>query len=163
MSEEKTYTVQQAHRFFAVEANNQTWTYLGKSERSREDDLIMTHLAHTSFYHWLQVGTAVNRARAEWLLSRVYSVLQQPALALAYAQDCLKTSQENNFGDFDIAYAYEAMARAHALNGHRAEVEKYFELATKAGQEIADPEDRAIYEPDLASEPWFGLKPTSAA
>lgn len=159
MSEEKTYTVAQAHKFFAIETNNLTWKYLARTDRSQEDDLRMIHTIHASMYHWLEAGTAVNKARGEWMLSRVYTVTNQPELAFAYAQDCLKTCQENGFADFDIAYAYEAMARTNAMRGDKAEAAKYFALATQAGKEIADDEDRKIFEPDLASEPWFGFKP----
>jgi hypothetical protein len=158
MSEEKTYTATQAHKYFAVETNKLVWQYLSKTDRTREDDLRMTHLAHASLYHWLEIGTMANRTRGEWLASRVYTVTNQPILALAYAQDCLKTCQENGIGDLDLIYAYEAMARANAANGNLAETKNYFALASEAGKAIANDKDRQIFESDLASEPWFGFK-----
>jgi len=33
----------------------------------------------------------------------------------------------------------------------------YHEQAKALGEHIEDPEDREIFESDLAAEPWFGL------
>ena len=57
--------------------------------------------------------------------------------------------------DFDHAYAHEATARALACLGRLDEARA--ELALASAVEIADPEDRAIIEADIKSEPWFGL------
>ena len=57
--------------------------------------------------------------------------------------------------DFDHAYVHEATARALACLGRLDEARAELELAKAV--EIADPEDRAIVETDLKTEPWFGL------
>ena len=69
----------------------------------------------------------------------------------------VRTSQEAGdlAADFDHAYAHEATARALACLGRLDEARAEFALADAV--EIADPEDRAIVESDLKSEPWFGL------
>jgi hypothetical protein len=51
--------------------------------------------------------------------------------------------------DFDAAYAYEAMARAHALQGHVENSRQYHGLAARAGQAISDAEDREIFMADF--------------
>ena len=73
-------------RQLAVDLFNRTWTLLELPARTPEqgDELIDT--AHASSYHWLQVGTAANRARSQWQLSRVYVVLGRPEPALYHAQ-----------------------------------------------------------------------------
>jgi hypothetical protein len=44
--------------------------------------------------------------------------------------------KENNINDWDIAFAYEAIARAYAIYGEEKECKKYIELAQKAGNII---------------------------
>jgi hypothetical protein len=91
------------------------------------------------------------------MLSRVYSVVKKPESALFYAKKCLHLCEKNNIIDFDLAYAYEAWARAAACSGNKAEFEKYFTLVKDAALKINDNEDRKIFESDLNGEPWFGF------
>lgn len=158
MLEEKKYTETEAHRLFAVNCFNQIWTLLGKKNRTEADNRLMEHLAHTSLYHWLQIGKSINEQRGEWMLARVYTVLENKAQALQHAERCLKLTKEQDLKDFDLAYSYEAMARAHALNGNQKEYKNFFSLAEKAAMQIAEKEDREIFVSDLNSEPWFGIK-----
>ena len=102
----------------------------------------MVHTAHASRYHWNQVGQALNFQRGEWLLSRVYCVLGRGEEALRYARSCLKLTEDNGIGDFDLAFAYEAMTRSHAVAGNRDEAGKYRKLAEEAGGKIGKKEDR---------------------
>jgi hypothetical protein len=60
--------------------------------------------------------------------------------------------------DFDGAFAYEAVARANALAGRREEALHYLELAEKAGEVIADEQDRAIFDSDLRGGNWYGVR-----
>jgi hypothetical protein len=60
--------------------------------------------------------------------------------------------------DFDIAYAYEAQARALALSGEMNEAEAHLENAQAAGEAIADEQDREIFMGDLEGGEWFGLR-----
>jgi len=57
--------------------------------------------------------------------------------------------KKNNIGDFDIAFAYETMARAHAVAGQRAECKKYVELAKAAGDKIKEKGDRDYFFTEL--------------
>ena len=59
--------------------------------------------------------------------------------------------------DFDIAFAYEGMARASALAGEQEKARQYHQLAEQAGQTISDQEDQDIFVADLASGDWFGI------
>ena len=72
----------------------------------------MLDAPHASRFHWGEVGTAVNLARGEWQVSHVYAVLNRAEPALYHARRCLAICEANAIGDFDLAYAYEAIARA---------------------------------------------------
>ena len=137
-------------RQLAVDLFNRTWTLLELPARTPEqgDELIDT--AHASAYHWLQVGTAANRARSQWQLSRVYVVLGRPEPALWHAHRCLRWCEENGIGDWDLAYAYEALARAHGLAGDD-EAEQWKAKARTAGDAIASPGEREHFDEDYAT------------
>ncbi|HEX2914916.1 MAG TPA: hypothetical protein VH186_29250 [Chloroflexia bacterium] len=152
------YTEKEAHKRFAIDLNNLTWTLLGKKERTAEEDEKMVNAAHASTYHWGEVGTAVNQARGQWMISHSYAVLNRPQSALHHAQLCLLIVEQNNFGDFDLAYAYEGMARALAASEQLEEARRYYALAEEAGQQIKDKEDRDIFAGDFEEGPWYGLK-----
>src|SRR5689334_7234608 len=117
MSLKITYDTPEAHKFFGIELNMKTWDLLGKKNRTDVDNDMMIHAAHGSYYHWSIGGTPTNFTRAEWLLSHVYAVLGKPEPALSHARRALKICLDNKIGDFDLAYAHEAMARALACNG----------------------------------------------
>ena len=67
-------------------------------------------------------------------------------------------THKNDILDFDLAYAYEACARAAACSGNKVEFEKYLDLAKDTSSKIKDNEDRKIFESDLNGDPWFGFK-----
>ena len=138
-------------RAAAVELFNYTWTLLEKPERTRDEDDLMIHAAHASRFHWDSVGEPVNRARGEWQISRVYAVLGRGEPALHHARRCLELCEDHGIGDFDLAYAYEALTRSHRLAGDDAEADRYAALAREAGERIADAEDRELFDSDLAA------------
>jgi hypothetical protein len=119
----------------------------------------MVEAAYASKYHWRFAGSAVNQQRGAWLLARVFTVLEQSGPALEQAQRCLEWTQAHGeeMKDFDFAFAYEGMARALALSGRTAEALRYLAQARTAGEAIADPEDRQIFEGDLQSGKWYGI------
>jgi hypothetical protein len=142
MTEEKKYTEKEAHKKFAVDCFNLVWSLMEKKDRTKEEDDRMMHAAHASRFHWGEIGTPVEFERGEWQASRMYTVLSRPQAALYHAKRCLDICQENNIGDWDIAFAYEAMARAHAVAENKAECRKYIELANKAADKIREKGDR---------------------
>src|SRR5215218_5159161 len=98
----------------------------------------MLHAAHASRFHWGEVGEPVNFARGEWQVSRVYAVLGRSEPALFHAHRCLEICQAHQIGDFDLAFAYEALARASAVAGQPDDCARYAELARQAGEQIAE-------------------------
>ena len=156
MIEERVALEREYHQKFAKDLFNYTWQLLDKPERSRDEDDRMIHAAHASRFHWGEVGSPVNWARGEWQISRVYTVLKRPEPALYHAQRCLDLCQVNHIGDFDVAYAYEALARAYAIGGKQNDVETYMQLAREAGEQIAEQDDKELFERDLATLPGYG-------
>jgi len=160
MSEERSYTLDEAHKHFAITTNGEVWQLLEKKDRNKSDEELMIHAAHTSCYHWLQVGTGLHHQRSEWLLSYVYAELGIAAAAIKHAKRCQELTEEyiELMQDFDFAYAHEAMARAYALNGQLDEAQMYFRKAEISGQAIADDEDRDIFLADFNGGNWYGIR-----
>jgi DNA-binding transcriptional MerR regulator len=140
------------HRQLGIDLFNYTWSLLEKERRTRDDDDEMLYATHASAYHWLHAAGAgpENRARSEWQISRVYAVLGRGEAAVYHAQRCLDHCLENGIGDWDLAFAYEALARAHKVSGNDDEFTRNLELAREAGAKIADAEDRELLEKDVA-------------
>lgn len=132
---------------------NGVWTLLEKPSRTADDDVTMIHMAHASCYHWGRVGTAVNAVRGEWQCSRVYATLGRAEPSVFHAERALAVCKENGIGDFDLAFCYEALARAHAVAGRPDEAGRWYQLGLEAAKHVAEDDDREILLADLASVP----------
>jgi len=144
-----TQSEHEFHRKVAVECFNKTWDYLKKKERTLYDDQSMLNLAHSSRYHWSFVGKAHNFAIGDWQISRVYSALNQPNLAVHFARTSLETCQKNDLSELLVS-AYEGMARAYAV---AKEYRMARECIDKARQQlrnvVLDEEDLKIYSDQI--------------
>ncbi len=142
-------------KHLAAQLFNETWRLMEREDRGRADDDRMIHAAHASRYHWGQVPdvTPAHLARGEWQISRVYTVLGRPEPALHHARRVLDLCQENGIGDWDLAFAYEALARAHAVAGDAGRAREYTDQALAAAEDIADAEDRDLLLADLETIP----------
>jgi len=149
MTEETQYTAQEFHKKMAAGLFNLTWDLMDKTDRTLAEDDKMVHAAHASRYHWGEIGTPLEFERGEWQISRVYAVLNRPEPALYHAQRCLEICQQNDIGDFDIAFAYEALARAYAIAGNAVQAQKYLDLAREAGQAIEEEGNRNYFFGEL--------------
>jgi hypothetical protein len=144
------------HRLIGIDLFNRTWELMGKQDRTVEEDDAMLHMAHASAHHWRAEGsgaTANNLARSEWQVSRVYTVLGRGEPAGYHARRCMEICQANSIGDWDLAYAYEALARAASVAGDLAAVGSWAERARRAAADIAEDEDREALLTDLATIP----------
>jgi len=138
-----------ARRQLAVDLFNHVWTLLEVPARTVDEDDEMVHAAHASRYHWGEDGEAAQRARGEWQCARVYSVLGRPEPALHHARRCLDLCQANGLGDWDLAAAWEAVARASLVAGDHDGLERGLDHARTALADIMDAEDRRLIETDL--------------
>jgi hypothetical protein len=155
-----TYTEAEAHRHFAQECNQRVWALIAQPQRSEDEEAEMLDAAHASLFHWRYAGTGVHQQRGEWLISHVYVLRGDGDGALRHAERCLAltATHQAELEDFDIAYGYLGMARAHAILGNKADAQKYLAFAEAAGSAIADEEDRAIYTGELTGGNWYGLR-----
>jgi DNA-binding transcriptional MerR regulator len=143
------------HRALGVALFNHVWTLLEKADRTPAEIDEMIHATHASRFHWSRADGVelVNLARGEWQCSRVYAVLGRGESALWHARRCLAINEAAGRGDWDIAAAYEAMARASAVVGDTAAAAEWKAKATAALDGIADPDEREIIEGDVATLP----------
>ena len=137
----------------AADLFNFTWTLLEKPDRTERETDLMVHAAHASRFMWEDIGEPVNHARGEWQIARVYAVADRPEPALHHARRCLQIVEEHGVGDFDLACAYEALARAHATAGEREPAARYEALGREAAARIADADDRELVISDLDALP----------
>ena len=127
-----------------VDLFNGTWSLI----ESRQDDELMVHMAHASSYHWAVAPECKpeNRARGEWLLARIYALGgSEPA---HHARSRLDWCERHDLADWDLAFAYEALARASRLAGDDEAAERYVEPARAV--EIGET-NRELVEADLAT------------
>jgi hypothetical protein len=141
--------MQEQHKSIAIELFNLTWDLIDKQNRSQAEIDRMIHAAHASRYHWEIAGQAVNLARGEWLISRVYALLNRNEPCLYHASRCLEITLENDLNDFDLSFAYEAMARASYISGNEYQSAKYMTLAQEAGGQIQDANDQKYFFSEL--------------
>lgn len=133
----------QLHRTLAAELFNLTWDLIEKTDRTAIDDDQMVNAAHASRWHWGMVGTPLNLARGEWQISRVYSLIGRAEPALFHAKKSLALCLDHQLGDFDLGFAYEALARAHAVQGDLRERDDNIARAKKCAERIGKDSDRS--------------------
>ena len=85
--------------------------------------------------------------------ARVHCKLQQGPEALRHALTCeaLTGSNKTQMKDFDIAYAEEALARAHSVLGDEENAAQHRQNARALGDQIAEAEDKKIFDGDFAA------------
>jgi hypothetical protein len=152
MTDEKL-TADEFHKKIAILTNNSIWPTLDKEKPSEEELEDALHMAHTSLYHWSKVGQPINKARAEYMVARVYCAFKWAEPALYHAEQCLKITEKTGIGDFDLAFAYEVLAKSNAVAGRSTECKKYRELAQKATDAIKGEEDRKICQLEVDKIP----------
>ena len=149
------------HHTLGIHLNQQVWSFFSKKDELTDvQKLKLEACAQGSLYHWSRSDKVkpVNIQRGHWLLSRTYAVLEQPEAALHHAERCFQLTREQELQGFDLAYAWEAMARAYAQNGH-AEVSQAYQTALERGRALEGEKDRELFLADLADGPWFGFDP----
>jgi hypothetical protein len=137
--------IARSHRWHAIECNNLAWELSCLPKRSPIQDEEMLNAAHASAFHWAQVGTELNHARAKMLLGQVYAVLEQGNTALHYAQQSYDYLTTHEPPDWEIAFAHAILAHAaFATRDHRLH-QQHYAKAKELGAAIKDSEDREIF------------------
>ena len=140
------------HRRLAVDLFNCSWRLLELPSRTREQDDELIHAAHASALHWRECGTPANVSRGEGQCARVYAALGRPEPALHHAYRCLELvrAAPAEHEDWDLASAYEVLARAELTAGNDEEAARLAALARDELTRVGDPDDREIVEGQLA-------------
>lgn len=138
------------HREQAVATNNSIWPLLERPDRTSLEGEELLRRAYAAAFHWSQTPKALpeNEIRANYMIGKVWLALGRPGEALGYGDRMVEDCLTHRIGDFDLAYAHELRARALLSLGRTDEGHEA--LARAASVEIADAEDRAIVEQDLA-------------
>ncbi len=151
---------QATRRALAGDLFNRCWRLMEIADRTPAQDDEMVHAAHASRHHWGEVGTTANLARGEWMCARVYSVLGRAEPALHHARRCLDLIEtagpDSGLEDWDMAAAYECLARASLVAGDTAAAAAWRSRALTALDAVADPEDRETIAQDVAALPPDG-------
>lgn len=140
-----------AHRHFSAACFNGVWDLLEQPNRSPGDDVRLLAAAHASLWHWLQRPdcTPRNLSVGYWLLSRVYAVRESATEARRYGLLSLDAAAQEP--PFYQGYAHEALARAARLAGDSRLAESHLAEARRFAAQVAEAEERAMLENDLAS------------
>jgi hypothetical protein len=152
------------HRRLGARLNNHTWDLIegdfDREDRAASDDLL--YGAYAATYHWMQAGTEIHHARGEHLISRAALRVGDPATALRHARRGLELleAHPDQAEDWDLAFAHEALARAHAAAGDRQAGQDHLDRAIAIGEVIEDEEDRDVFLAELAKGEWSGLDPS---
>lgn len=147
------------HRRLGVDLYNSTWTLIEKADRTPAETDEMIHRAHASRWHWARAegSRPVNLARGEWLCARVYATLGRGEPAVWHARRCLEIvesiGEDEGRASWDLAGAYEAMARASFAAGDSASGALWKAKGIEALAGIEDEDDRMPIEADLATLP----------
>jgi hypothetical protein len=151
LNKQPDFDLQAANRYFAVTCFNLAWDLIDKPERTPEEDEEMLRLSLASTWHWTQRSdcTATNLAVGYWQTARIYTLLGQLENARRYGVLCLRSSRSEGAEQFALGYAYEALARAEAVAGNRAEMEEYLAQAHQVCEGMTDEQDRQQLLKDL--------------
>lgn len=138
------------HRVLGITFFNKTWDYIDKNDKTKAEEMMMLDYAHASKLHWeLSDPPVLNIQRAEWLIARVYSELNQFESANLHAKRCAELTRQHNIDDFDLVFAYEALARAHLIHRDRNQVDKYLDLAYEALKDVKKEDDKEYCKSQL--------------
>jgi len=153
MTQDLSFDLPTAHRYFSAACFNAAWDMIDKPDRTPAEDEQMLLRTFASFYHWTQRAecTAENRSIALWQISRVYILLKQPDNARRYAEQCRAESEDPNLPPFCLAYAYEALARSEMLAGDTAKMNAYLAEARAITERMSDLEAKEMVLKDLAT------------
>ena len=135
----------------AIKLFNETWDLMDLKERTKEQQALMLHKAHASYYLWSLCGEKVNLARGEWQVSRAYALLNMGQPALLHGLRSLDICLENNLGGLDLPFGHEAVARAYHILSDSQNAQKHIAQGREACKAIDNSQDKAYALSEIAS------------
>jgi len=143
------------HRRFAGRCNNRAWDLVDRTDRTPAEDRELLDAAHASSWHWTQVGSELQRRRADMLVCQAHAALGlggRAALERATAmRDWFLAAAATP--DWERAFAHVVHAGAALVAGDTAAHRDSWTQAASAIEAIADAEDRSIVEKTFATVP----------
>jgi hypothetical protein len=154
MTETGKYSIEEAHRFFAVNFNTAVWRLSAKENQSEKDQNEMINLAHASLLHWSKSANCKmqNLQRGEYLIAMAYINAGREEPAMVHAKRCVEITDafETEMQDFDLAHSRLIMGIALRLQGNTVEAEKELEEARRLGEKIKNEKDKEIFMLDFS-------------
>ncbi len=142
-------TPHDCHRIMAAEMFNATWELLDAGDRSPEADRTLLATAYASWAHWRRVGMPKNFSVSDWQMSRVWSVIGDAARTGEHGAEALRIAEDDGLGPFYVGYGHEALARAAALAGDRAAVDRHLAAAEALLSQVDEAESADVLRADL--------------
>ena len=137
--------ISECQRWFGIECNNRAWRLAESPSRTPEETEEMLHAAHAAAWHWSQVGTPLNAARARMLPGHAHALAGCGTLALDYATSGLAYFTAHESPDWEVAFAHAVMASAALASGERPLHAHHHGEAARLGNAIEDADDREIF------------------
>jgi hypothetical protein len=140
------FDVSQAHRWFAIDCNNQAWDILDGTDRSQDAISRLLNLAHAACCHWFAIGMPINRQRALDLLSWSYVAAGQGDLALRFARQAFELSEQlrDEQTQFDRTQTLGTMAMALSAAGLHGESAQWMQKALDASTKLETGEQQTL-------------------
>jgi hypothetical protein len=151
MSDEPTFDIEAAHRYFSTECFNRAWDLIDQEERTPADEDEMLKLSIASLWHWTQRPDCTKKelSLGYWQVSRIYAITGRPENAVWYAERCLEVTEDADLPPFYLGYAYEALARAAMAGRNKRQAMEYIAQARALAGQEQNEEDRQLLLDDL--------------
>jgi hypothetical protein len=106
-----------------------------------------------------RVGKSITpQNKALWMIASVYAELNEAELALDYATKCMDITKNGKMPAIEMAYAFEALARANAINDEFDVAERYYKFAKHSSSEIKSSSDRKKFIARLETGNWNNMR-----
>ncbi len=137
-----------ANRALAVTGNNVACSLEEKKSRTKDETEMMILASQTARKYWEIFGDAADVAQAEYRMSMSYLQAEDLEKAFRHAQLCVELSRENNSGNKDMFYAYEALAHVEKKKDNSLGFQKAVDQAKGYFEKLSD-NDKFWCEPSL--------------
>ena len=153
MSDEPTFDIEAAHRYFSTECFNRAWDLIDQEERTPAEEDEMLNLSIASLWHWIQRSDCTNKelSLGYWQVSRIYAITGRPENATWYAERCLEATEDAELPPFYLGYAYEALARAAMASRNKRQAMEYIAQARAQAEQEQNQEDKQLLLDDLGT------------
>ena len=125
MSKASDVDLAAAHKYFSAYCFNAAWDLMENNDRTARDDQLMVALSFASIFHWSNRSDCAdkNLSIGYWQASRVQALIDNPREAARLG------AYSGKLPPFFLAYAHEALARAHMMAGDHVEAERHLRAA----------------------------------